>query len=355
MILYLSSTQHTNLLDFTGWYDTDSTTPIKKMVGSFVLKQFIIYDMRNFSHFTEVVLDRMAFGDSDTEFAEAIEEFLTMYSPRITVIYEELAQDSPFFRALLDSGVGNIVCGTEIEEIQREISECLSEQGMIRYHPKKRTKKAEGSKRYRFDCKNIDIAILSSQPRMGATTTAIGFSSWLSAVGASVCYVEENQSGILSMMAADYEMEQEEDGWRLDGVYYGTAPLSQPVNFIIHDFGYMADPKAALENSHMLLLVCGTKPYEIEHSMRLLKRLENADAYILCPFTHESVRNDYTDIFQSDFHTVLFLEYQPELTDGMSNAKSYKAMVTKYIARGSPGVRERLTHFPQMQLCDAMK
>lgn len=332
MILYLSSTEHTNLLDFTGWYDTDSNTPIKKMVGSFELKQFIIYDMRNFSHFTEVVLDRIAFGDSDMEFAEAIEEFLTMYSPRITVIYEGLVQDSTLFRALLDSGVGNIVCGTEIEEIQREIRECLSEQGMIRYHPKRRTKKAEDGKRYRFDCENIHIAVLSSQPRMGATTTAIGLASWLSAVGASVCYVEENQSGILRMMAADYEMEQEENGWRLDGVYYGTAPLSHPVNFIIHDFGYMADPKVALENSHMLLVVCGTKSYEIEHSMRLLKRLETNDAFILCPFTHERVRKDYADIFQSDFHTVLFLDYQPELTDGMSNAKPYKAMVTKYIA-----------------------
>ncbi len=331
MILYLSSTQHTNLLDFTGWYDTDSNTPIKKMVGSFELKQFTIYDMRNFSHFTEVVLDRIAFEDSDVEFAEAIEEFLTMYSPRITVIYEGLKQDSSLFQALLDSGVGNIVCGTEIADIQSEITECLSEKGMTRYHPKERTKKAEG-KRYRFDCKNIHITVLSSQPRMGATTTAIGLSAWLSAVGASVCYMEENQSGILRMMADDYEMEQDGDGWRLDGVHYGTVPLSQPVNFVIHDIGYMTDPKAALENSHMLLLVCGTKPYEIGHSMRLLKRLETTDAYILCPFTHEKVRKDYADIFRSTFHKVLFLDYQPELTDGISNAKPYKAMMTKYIA-----------------------
>ena len=93
MILYLSSTQHTNLLDFTGFYESGSELPIKKMVGNFVLKQFIIYDMRNFSHFTEVVLDRIAFGDSDEEFAEAIEEFLTMYGPRITVICEGLRQD----------------------------------------------------------------------------------------------------------------------------------------------------------------------------------------------------------------------------------------------------------------------
>lgn len=332
MILYLSSTKHTNLLDFTGWYDTDSNTPIKKMVGSFLLKQFIIYDMRNFSHFTEVVLDRMAFGDSDVEFAEAIEEFLTMYSPRITVICEDLAQDSSLFRALLDSGIGNIVCGTEIEEIQREITECLSEQGMSRYHPKVRAKKAESIRQYRFECENVHIAVLSSQPRMGATTAAIGLSSWLTAVGASVCYIEENQSGILSMMAADYEMKQDKDGWRLDGLYYGTAPLSQSVNFIIHDFGYMADPEAILENIHITLVVCGTKPYEIGYSMRLLKCLETTDAYILCPFTHERVRNDYTDILQSDFHKVLFLNYQPEPTDGISNAKAYKAMMTKYIA-----------------------
>lgn len=332
MILYLSSTEHTNLLDFTGWYDTDSDTPIKKMVGSFVLKQFIVYDMRNFSHVTEVVLDRIAFGDSDGEFAEAIEEFLTMYSPRVTVIYEGLKQDTPLFRALLNSGVGNIVCGTEIAAIQIEITECLSEQGMTRYHPKERTKKAEGIKHYRFDCENIHIAVVSSQPRMGATTMAIGLSSWLAAVGASVCYVEENDSGILTTMAADYDMEPEGDGWRLDGVYYGNSPITTPVNFIVYDMGYTQNLNETDKAADMLLAVCGTKPYELPRSMLLLKRLETMDTTVLCPFTHETVKSDYAAILQSDFHKVLFLEYQPEPTDGMRNAKAYKAMMTKYIA-----------------------
>lgn len=133
-------------------------------------KQFIVYDMRNFSHVTRLFWIVLPFGDSDGEFAEAIEEFLTMYSPRITVIYEGLKQDTPLFLALLDSGVGNIVCGTEIAAIQSEIIECLSEQGMARYRPKERTKKAEGIKHYRFGCVNIHIAVVSSQPRMGATT-----------------------------------------------------------------------------------------------------------------------------------------------------------------------------------------
>lgn len=332
MILYLSSTQHTNLLDFTGLYHADSEMPIKKMVGNFVLKQFIVYDMRNFSHVTEVVLDRVAFGDSDEEFAEAIEEFLTMYNPRISVICEGLAENSPLFRSLLESGVGNIVCSTDIAEIQLEILECLSKQGMVRYAAKERTKKTGCRKTYRFDCENVHIAVLSSQPRMGATTTAIGLCAWLAAVGASVCYVEESESSILTAMAAAYEMEQTGEGWRLDGVRYGMEPSAEPVNFIVHDFGYQPNPNERANGVGLLLIVCGTKPYELPNSMRFLKRLEAADAYVLCPFTHEAVRSDYADILQSDFHKVLFLDYQPEPTDGMSNSKQYKTMMTKYIA-----------------------
>ena len=332
MILYLSSAQHTNLLDFTSWYDTDSEMPVKKLVGSFVLKQFIIYDMRNFSHFTEVVLDRIAFEDSNAEFAEAIEEFLTMYSPRITVIYEGLKQDDSLFQALLESDVGNIVCDTEITAIQCEISECLSEQGMMRYCPKERVKKQGCEQKYQFDCQNIHIAVISSQPRMGATTTAIGLSAWLIAVGASVCYVEENDNAILSKMAADYDMKPDGDGWLLDGVHYGTTPASAASNFIVHDLGYMPDVNETAKSADLLLAVCGTKPYELARSMLLLHRLETVDTYVLCPFTHEKVRGDYAAILRSDFHKVLFLEYQPELTDGASNAAQYKAIMTKYIA-----------------------
>jgi len=332
MILYLSSTQHTNLLDFTGWYNADSEMPIKKMVGNFVLKQFIVYDMRNFSHVTEVVLDRIAFGDDEEEFAGAIEEFLTMYNPRITVICEGLSRDSPLFHSLLDSGVGNIVCSTDIAEIQREILECLSEQGMVRYAAKERTVKTGGRKTYRFDCENIHVTVISSQPRMGATTTALGLCAWLAAVGASVCYVEENESNILTTMAAAYEMEPMGEGWRMDGVQYGTKPPAEPVNFIIHDLGCQLGLNEKVYDVGLLVIVCGTKTYELPNSVRLLKRLNTVDAYILCPFTHEAVRSDYAAILQSNFHKVLFLDYQPEPTDDMSNSKQYKTMMTKYIA-----------------------
>ena len=148
MILYLTSQQHTNLLDFLT--EQTDALPIKKMTGNFMLKQFVIYDMRNFSHCTELVLDRDAFGDDDIHFAEAIEEFLTMYNARITVICEGLQESATLCHDLLEAGVGNIVTAEEIGAIQNEIRQSLSGQGMTRYKPKERTKPQEKEKLYQF-------------------------------------------------------------------------------------------------------------------------------------------------------------------------------------------------------------
>jgi len=332
VILYLSSNQHTNLLDFTGLYDDDTVT-IKKMVGSFILKQFIISDMRNFSHCSELVLDRPAFGDSDKEFAEAIEEFLTMYNARITVIYEGLKQSEPLHSALLKIGVGNIVAGVEIGLMQEEIRECLSETGMTRYQAKERAKPKGGKEHYRFDCENIRIAVLSSQARMGATTVAVGLSVWLNSVGGKVGYVESNQSGCLALIAQAYEMEQNGEGFLLDGVeYINREPVKQR-NFIVYDIGRYctAEDMRIAERADVILLCCGIKPYEMPYTVRLLRQFESEHAFVICPFVDDSLKEDYSYALQSDYHKVLFMDYQPDMMAPDANQKNYKGIIKKYI------------------------
>ena len=332
MILYLSSTQHTNLLDFTGLYDDDVVT-IKKMIGSFVLKQFIVYDMRNFSHCTELVLDRTAFGDTDSEFAGAIEEFLTMYSARITVIYEGLEPSNPLFAALLNIGVGNIVTSVDISEMQIEIRECLSEKGMTRYSPRERVKPKSGKESYQFDCENIHVAVLSSQSRMGATTAAIGLTAWLHSVGGKACYVESNQSGCLGLLARAYEMERTENGFILDGVEYLNGEPSSPYQFIVCDIGRDYGQNAQLvETADILLLCCGVKPYEMQHTIRLLRQFETEHAFVVCPFVDGSLKESYASVLQSDYHKVMFMEYQPDMMSAGVNGKNYMGIVQKYIA-----------------------
>jgi hypothetical protein len=332
MILYLSFTQHTNLLDFTGFYEPDSEMPIKKMVGNFVLKQFVVYDMRSFAHFKDVVLDRPAFGDTDEEFAQAIEEFLTMYSARVTVICEGLTRADPLFQSLLDSGVGNIVCDTEIGEIQQEIKECLSDQGMTRYAAKERPTRAGGQEHYRFDCRNVVVAVAGAQSRIGTTTAAIGLSAWLARVGASVCYVENHTDGHLAALARGYEMEVEADGWQFERVHYRSSEPKEDVNFVVYDLGSnLAGKRELLERTDIRLLVCGTKPYELGYTVRLQTSFAGVHAYLLCPFVAEGMKDDLAEALQNDYHKVMFAEYQPELTDSDCNGKQYKSMVAKYI------------------------
>lgn len=326
MILYLSSQQHTNLLDFLA--EQEDALPVKKMTGNFMLKQFVVYDMRNFSHCTELVLDRVAFGDEDEDFAHAIEEFLTMYNARITVICEGLKESDPLCRALLAAGVGNIVAGVEIGEIQDEIRQSLSSRGMTKFSSMERVKTKAQEEHYRFAADGVRIAIISSQSRIGTTTTALGFAAWLGSVGASVAYVEKNGSGIIPYLKDAYEMDDEAGGCRLEKMWYGIQTPGAGFHFLIEDYG----TDRPEEDADILLLVCGMKPYEMEHTMRLLEQYETRTAFILCPFVERSLQRTYVEAFQTEYHKVLFLEYQPDCMDGSPNAKIFKNIIERYIA-----------------------
>lgn len=326
MILYLTSQQHTNLLDFLT--EQTDTLPIKKMTGNFMLKQFVIYDMRNFSHCTELVLDRDAFGDDDIHFAEAIEEFLTMYNARITVICEGLQESAPLCHDLLEAGVGNIVTAEEIGAIQNEIRQSLSGQGMTRYKPKERTKPQEKEKLYQFATEGVRITMVSSQSRIGTTTMALGLTAWLGSVGASVAYVEHNSSGMIPYLSEAYEMDEEAGGFRLEKMWYGTQNPDAGFHFIVEDYG----TNLPEEVGEVVVLVCGTKPYEIAHTMKLLQRYETTPAFVLCPFVDKTLYDTYADAFQSDYHKVLFAEYQPDCMNGKPNEKVFTSMIETYIA-----------------------
>lgn len=170
--------------------------------------------------------------------------------------------------------------------------------------------------------------MVSSQSRIGTTTTALGFAAWLGSVGARVAYVEKNGSGIIPFLRDAYEMEEEAGGCRLEKMWYGTQTPGAGFHFLIEDYGTgRPEPDADI-----LLLVCGMKPYEMEHTMRLLGQYETRAAFILCPFVEKSLRDTYAEAFQTDYHKVFFLEYQPDCMDGGPNAKVFKNVIGKYIA-----------------------
>ena len=85
-------------------------------------------------------------------------------------------------------------------------------------------------------------------------------------------------------------------------------------------------------DADILLLVCGTKPYEIAHTMKLLEQYETKAAFVLCPFVDVALQDTYAKAFQTDYHKVFFLEYQPDCMNGSPNAKIFKTIIGRYIA-----------------------
>ena len=325
MILYLTSQAHTNLLDF--YSEKENSLPVKKMTGSFLLKQFVVHDMRNFSHCHDLVLDRTAFGDSDNGFAEAIEEFLTMYQVRITVIAEGLSEKDNLFSALLECGVGNIVTESDITGMQEEITLCLTKGGLGKYVAQIRDEDYHEGERYTFRGSRIQVSVVAAQERIGATTAGLGLANWLSMAGGEACYIEANDSGHMNNLTADYEMQEEGKGHVLDGVGYYREQPERDYQFIISDFGTYA-PR---EPAGILVLVCGTKPFELPNTIPLLQMYDTKCAVILFPFVDQTLQETYRSAFETDRHKVLFLNYQPDCLNGLPNANQYREIIRKYI------------------------
>lgn len=322
MILYIASQDRTDLLDFLA-EKGEPAMPVKKITGKFALRQFVIRDMRNFSHCGELVLDRQAFREDDAGFAEAVKEFLTMYSARVTVICEGMKKQSSLYQGLLDAGVENIVNGTEIAEIQSQIRHFLcsgSKTGEL-------SERCVERETYCFRAEGVQIAVAGSQPRMGTTTAALGLAAWLGSTGAAACYVERNNSNVVSCLTEAYGMQPYRGGFQMENMWYGNGIPEDGYQFAVMDYG-----TGKIEKEDILLLICGAKPYELTHTMRFLQQYEDRRAYVLCPFVEESLREAYAEAFGSERHRILFLEYQPDCMDGSPNRKIFKEIVKNYIA-----------------------
>lgn len=330
MILYLTTQERINLLDFLG---REENYAVKKMAGSFSLKRFVMHDMRNFTHFTELFLDRKAFIDSDEEFVAALDEFRCMYEARISIICEGLSANDFLMKALIEKGIGNIVTGSSYDRVKEEIAECLSDAGMTKHLPASGAEEADFAENYKFNANGIKIAVSGTQNRIGTTTAAIGLTNWLAHVGASVCYIEANSSGCLKYMGSAFEMKRQESGYIYENAVYleeeNTAEMGQ-FQFLIFDFG----AKIPEEDYDSYVFVCGAKPYELPHTLKAVEEMSkiSREYILLFSFTDKEYRELMNTLFRGK-NSILFLENQQNCFDYTKNRKMYFNVVKKYAVK----------------------
>ena len=333
MLLYLTSNQKSNLIDPAV---RNMTLPAKKLVGRFSLKSFVTKDMRNYANAKFFVVDAACIEESGNDFTLALQSFQMMFSARIIVILSGYEDVNDEVQRLLSIGVVNLVTGETMEDALDELTEALSEDGMQRYvvkapvyeQPVSRHEKAPEPDEiipYRWNARNIRIAVAGSQRRSGVTVTAFNLASWLAARGAEVAYIEVNQNRHLQLLLNIYEAAPDGEHYTIDGIdCYLTNEPDKAYQFIIYNYEMMKKTTSILLNADHRLL-----PSDIPVFHKDLSECDSLVVRTVAICVPQEIQEYCMELFGEN---VQIAAASHDLFAKRVNGQIYRPLVEKYIA-----------------------
>jgi hypothetical protein len=334
MLLYLTSNDHINLLDFL---NDEHGIIIKKLSGTFSLRQFVLGDLRSLNHFQYMVIDLNAIKDSNRDIMEAVNAYKKMFTSRLIFYIEDMKAHHDLVRELIENGIFNIVTATDIEAIKAELLKTISDLGISKREVMLKLNPDDSSfntaiHAYEFSKKEIKIAVTGVQHRVGTTTMSINLANYLSSIGAKVCYVEANEHDHLSKLPAFYQgMTSKDDIILYNGVKYLSlhSECHDEFDFIIYDMGVINSKIiGAIRNNCDAAVLCATgKPYEMNELEKHKNLLDTTSLNILFSFVAESDRHKYLKLHKG----ISFSKYTPNYFDGEVNEIIWSSVIKSFI------------------------
>lgn len=334
MLLYLTSNDHINLLDFL---NDEHGIIIKKLSGTFSLRQFVLGDLRSLNHFQYMVIDLNAIKDSNSDILEAVNAYKKMFTSRLIFYIEDMKAHRDLVHELIENGVFNIVTATDVEAIKAEILKSISDLGTSKRDLILKLNPNDASfnttiHAYEFSKKEIKIAVTGVQHRVGTTTMAINLANYLSNIGAKVCYVEANEHDHLSKLPAFYlGMTFKDDVILYNGVKYLSlhSECHDEFDFIIYDMGVINNKIiGAIRNNCDTTVLCATgKPYEMNDIEKYKNLLDSTLLNTIFSFVAESDQHKYLKLHK-DIH---FSNYTPNYYDGEANEIIWSTVIKAFI------------------------
>ena len=338
MVLYLTSNIKSRLIDSAV---KDMEMNAKKLIGKFSLRSFVAKDMRNYAAARYFVVDRSCVEDGIDDFVVALQSFQMMFAARIIVMLSGCENKEVYIERLCDISIYNIITADMQDELNNELEECLSENGMQKYIPTEQADEPECPDeeinmqpevipQYKWSAKNVFIAIAGSQHKCGVTVTAFNMAAWLKAHGAKVCYVEHNENRHLQWIVSMYGSESDGDFYSVQGIdCYAVDEIKDDYNFIIYDCGNILDLLPQIfQKSDVRLLCGGLLPYEMPNLAKGLSKCNGFPLTILSLEVPEEVRNASQSIINMKIQT---LKPSHDLLSENVNSHVYMPIVEKWI------------------------
>lgn len=339
MLLYLTSNQKSGLIDSVVG---EMLLPAKKLIGKFSLKSFVTKDMRNYATAKFFLIDAACVEEQGDDLTLALRSFQMMFSARIIVILSGCENISGYVQHLLSIGVVNLITAETLEDAMDELKEALSDEGMQRFvtpspassqpipHRKPEAKpEEEAIIPYRWNAKNVRIAIAGAQRRSGVTVTAFNLASWLTARGAEVAYIEVNTNRHLQILLNIYEAPPTGEHYSIDGIdCYLTNEPDRDYQFIIYDCGVMQTPTSVFREADCRLLCGSVLPYEIPAFHKALEDCGGLEVHPVALSVPEEFQTYCRELFGGDLDMA---EASHDLFANRINGGLYKPLVEQYI------------------------
>ena len=347
MLLYLSSSGKSELLDFLEVENEQkSDLLVKKLVGRFSLKQFVVKDMRNYHNYKWFMVDIACIEDTLEDFIIAVQSFQMMFNSHIIAVLSGTS-DNRYIEKLLELKVTDIITATSGEELKDEIRECLSKDGMQRYKQRIQPEKHEVIKpidnkpdeieipKYKWKAQNVKIAIAGADRRNGVTVTAFNFANWLIARGATACYVEMNMNRDLHYLIERYTYEKVGEHYPIGDVdCFLINEVDKEYNFIIYDCGVLKEMTSTFKNADKRL-VCGSLlPYEEKNYSKLLKLCGNLTVNKMGLCVLKEFQEDCKTTFGEE---LLIAEASHDLFSDNVNEHIYHPIIDEFILMDNKG------------------
>jgi hypothetical protein len=353
VILYLSRNESANLLDGAA---RELSLHIRRLSGSFTLSEFVTKDMRRYASCRFFCVERSAITEDDGGFIAALQSCQMMFGARIIVILEN--DTDGLARELVRIGVTDIVTAADEEGKQRQIAECLSDAGMLKYKPvpvreeheepdEEKGTLAESiilkdmeDEQYRFDCLNVKIGVIGATRRVGTTTIAMGLAGFIKNHGGTACYAALNVNRHLESIAEAHGFDAEDDYYTYDAIdFYESMLPKHDYNFIIMDFGDLYHGEVRREavkgfKDCGVHLLCGAsgKRFEAVEFSEALKAVRSVKPKILTLAPNP----DCMEFFHSAVtKEPIIVKPVRDMLDFKANGGVFKGIVQPYIVETS--------------------
>lgn len=317
MLLYLTSNKNRSLIDGAA---KETNLAVKKLVGKYVLRNFIVKEIRNFAAIKCLVVDVSCAEDSMEDFCIALQSFQMMFSAKVVVLLKDIKDKEAYTERLSAVGITNLITEETPEGVTAKLL------GYVANKPE--PKPIEETQKPLWQAKNVRIAVAGVQHRSGTTVTAMNLAFWLASNGASVCYVEDNTNRHLRIILRMYEAKAVKDHYTSGGIdFYYTDNLDRDYNFIIYDCGALSVMSDSFKTADKRLLCGAALPYELSQYKRVLSICGDLPLYKLVVGVPEDIKEHCSALIGSDIH---YAEPSHTLFDEKVNESIYNEVTADY-------------------------